>query len=204
MNLIKILRLSQSKAGIICLLIGLVGPGAANSSEPCVETDQVACAPINMRPTSATIKQENPAQNTNMYTLFYSGGILSNQLPLAQTLEAPTNPDTKIITTDGITTNSNQSGDALVQEAAYSLGLLTLRENFYNHGYIDRKTTQKCLREYGYKGKIDGIWGDKTYFALLSYQEPDMALKEDGIFDGIKNIVANFRKCDEVLEQIIE
>jgi hypothetical protein len=31
-----------------------------------------------------------------------------------------------------------------------------------------------------------------------------MALKEDGIFDGIKNIVANFRKCDEVLEQIIE
>jgi hypothetical protein len=60
------------------------------------------------------------------------------------------------------------------------------------------------LRRYGYNGKIDGIWGDKTYFALISYQEPDIDLSDSSVFDGIKNIVANLRNCDEVLNQIIK
>ena len=158
------------------MLLGSIGPNSAYSSETCIETDQVACEPVAMLSTPVMIGEKTPTANANMQALFYSGGILSNQLPLAAAFEAPISLETKLVTTDDNTTNSNQSGDALVQEAAYSLGLLTLRENFYNHGYIDRKTTQKCLREYGYKGKIDGIWGDKTYFALLSYQEPDVDL----------------------------
>ena len=58
--------------------------------------------------------------------------------------------------------------------------------------------------DYGYDGKIDGVWGDKTYFALLSYQDAHIKLEESSFFNGIKKIVANFRNCDEVLDQILE
>ena len=204
MDLARVLRSPQCWPGIICLLLGSIGPNSAYSSEACIETDQVACAPVAMLSTTVMIGEKAPTANANMQALFYSGGILSNQLPLDSASKAPISLETKLVMTDDNTTDSYQSGSEIVQEAAYSLDLLTLRENFYNHTHTNRKISQKCLKKYGYRGKIDGIWGDKTYFALLSYQEPDLDLHESGFFDDIKNMVANFRNCDEVLEQIIE
>jgi len=204
MNLARVLKLPQCRTGVICLLLSLVGPSIANSSENCIETDQVACEPVAMLSKALLTDKEIPKANANMHALFYSGGILSNQLPLSSASKAPISLETKLVMTDDNTTDTYQSGSEIVQEAAYSLDLLTLRENFYNHTHTNRKISQKCLKKYGYRGKIDGIWGDKTYFALLSYQEPDLDLHESGFFDDIKNMVANFRNCDEVLEQIIE
>ena len=204
MDLARVLKLPQCRTGIIFLLLGLVGPSLANSSETCIETDQVACEPVAMLSTAVLIDEDTPKANAKMHALFYSGGILSNQLPLAPSSEAPISLATKLVTTDDNAKESHQPGSGLTQEAAYSLDLLALRENFYDHSHTNRKITQKCLKNYGYRGKIDGIWGDKTYFALLSYQEPDIGSEESGFFDDIKNIVANFRNCDEVLDQIIE
>jgi len=204
MDLARVVRSPQCWPGIICLLLGSISPNSAYSSETCIETDQVACEPVAMLSTTVMIGEKAPTANANMQALFYSGGILSNQLPLDSASKAPISLETKLVMTDDNTTDSYQSGSEIVQEVAYSLDLLTLRENFYNHTHTNRKISQKCLKKYGYRGKIDGIWGDKTYFALLSYQEPDLDLHESGFFDDIKNMVANFRNCDEVLEQIIE
>ena len=204
MDLARVLKLPQCRPGIICLFLSLFGPSLANSSETCIETDQVACEPVAILSTAVLFDKKTPKANANMHALFYSGGILSNQLPLAPSSEAPVSLATKLVTNDDNAKESYQPGSELTQEAAYSLDLLALRENFYDHSHTNRKITQKCLKKYGYRGKIDGIWGDKTYFALLSYQEPDMGLEESGFFDDIKNIVANFRNCDEVLDQIIE
>ena len=204
MNLARVLKSPQCLPGIICLLLGSVGPNLANSSETCIETDQVACDPVTIISTSVMIGEETPKANANMHALFYSGGILSNQLPLSSASKAPISLETELVTIDGNTTNSYQSESEIVQEAAYTLDLLTLRENFYNHSHTNRKVSQKCLKKYGYRGKIDGVWGDKTYFALLSYQEPDINLHESGFFEDIKNMLANFRNCDAVLEQIIK
>ena len=204
MDLARVLKLPQCRPGIICLFLSLFGPSLANSSETCIETDQVACEPAAILSTAVLFDEKTPKANANMHALFYSGGILSNQLPLAPNSEAPISLETKLVTTDDNANESYQPGSELIQKAAYSLDLLALRENFYDHSHTNRKITQKCLKKYGYRGKIDGIWGDKTYFALLSYQEPDIALDESGFFDDIKNMVANFRNCDAVLDQIIE
>ena len=204
MDLARVLKLTQCQPGIICLLLSLVGPSSAISSETCIETRQVGCEPVVMLSTALIIDTETPKTSSNMHALFYSGGILSKQLPLAPTSTSPISLETMLVTTDDDATNSYKPGGDLIEEAAYSLDLLTLRENFYDHSYTNRKITQKCLKKYGYRGKIDGIWGDKTYFALLSYQEPDIEIQESGFFDDIKNMVANFRNCDEVLDQLVE
>ena len=204
MDLARVLKLPQCRPDIICLLLSLVGPSSAISSETCIETRQVGCEPVVMLSTALIIDTETPKTSSNMHALFYSGGILSKQLPLTPTSTSPINLETMLVTTVDDTTNSYKPGGDLIQEAAYSLDLLTLRENFYDHSYTNRKITQKCLKKYGYRGKIDGIWGDKTYFALLSYQEPDIEIQESGFFDDIKNMVANFRNCDEVLDQLVE
>lgn len=200
----ELMKLTQCTVGIICFIMSFVIPTTINASEPCVETDQVACDPVKMRDTLGEINKKSANMNTNMYALFYSGGILSNQLPSPTTFEAQITPDTKVVRALSMKGDTDQSENDSINETSYSLDLLTLRENFYNHNHSNRTTTQKCLREYGYKGKIDGIWGDKTYFALLSYQEPNIELKDNGIFSGIQNIIADFRNCDEILDQIIE
>ena len=183
--------------------MGLICPNLGNSSETCIETSQVACENVPILSKEVKTEQEHSKANGNMDALFYSGSILSNQLPLSTSVDIIIDPSTEPVKTNVIPANY-QSGSGLIQEAAYGLDLLTLREKFYNTSHDDRRTTQKCLRRYGYNGKIDGIWGDKTYFALISYQEPDIDLTDNSVFDGIKNIVANLRNCDEVLNQIIK
>jgi hypothetical protein len=183
--------------------MGLICPNLGNSSETCIETSQVACENVPILSKEVKTEQEHAKANGNMDALFYSGSILSNQLPLSTSVDIIIDPSTEPVKTDIIPANY-KSGSGLVQDAAYGLDLLTLREKFYNTSHDDRRTTQKCLRRYGYNGKIDGIWGDKTYFALISYQEPDIDLTDNSVFDGIKNIVANLRNCDAVLNQIIK
>ena len=203
MDFKKITRVKCFRPAFTFLLMGLIGPNLGSSSETCIETSQVACENVPILSKEVKTEQEHAKANGNMDALFYSGSILSNQLPLSTSVDIIIDPSTEPVKTDVIPANY-QSGSGLIQEAAYGLDLLTLREKFYNTSHDDRRTTQKCLRRYGYNGKIDGIWGDKTYFALISYQEPDIDLTDNSVFDGIKNIVANLRNCDEVLNQIIK
>lgn len=203
MDFKKITRAKRFRPTFTFLLMCLICPNLGNSSETCIETSQVACENVPILSKEVKTEQEHAKANGNMDALFYSGSILSNQLPLSTSVDIMIDPSTETVKTDVIPANY-QSGSGLIQEAAYGLDLLTLREKFYNTSHDDRRTTQKCLRRYGYNGKIDGIWGDKTYFALISYQEPDIDLTDNSVFDGIKNIVANLRNCDEVLNQIIK
>ena len=203
MDFKKITRVKRFRPAFTFLLMGLICPNLGSSSETCIETSQVACENVPILSKEVKTEQEHAKANGNMDALFYSGSILSNQLPLSTSVDIIIDPSTEPVKTDVIPANY-QSGSGLIQEAAYGLDLLTLREKFYNTSHDDRRTTQKCLRRYGYNGKIDGIWGDKTYFALISYQEPDIDLTDNSVFDGIKNIVANLRNCDEVLNQIIK
>jgi len=203
MDLKKITRVKRFRPTFTILLMGLICPNLGNPSETCTETGQVACENVPTLSKEVKTEQEHAKANGNMDALFYSGSILSNQLPLSTSVDIIIDPSTEPVRTDIIPANY-QSGSGLIQEAAYGLDLLTSREKFYNASYDDRRTTQKCLRRYGYNGKIDGIWGDKTYYALISYQEPDIDLTGNSVFDGIKNIVANLRNCDEVLNQIIK
>ena len=203
MDFKKITRAKRFRPAFTFLLMGLICPNLGNSSETCIETSQVACENVPILSKEVKTEQEHAKANGNMDALFYSGSILSNQLPLSTSVDIIIDPSTEPVKTDIIPANY-QSGSGLIQDAAYGLDLLTLREKFYNTSHDDRRTTQKCLRRYGYNGKIDGIWGDKTYFALISYQEPDIDLTDNSVFDGIKNIVANLRNCDEVLNQIIK
>ena len=203
MDFKKITRAKRFRPAFTFLLMSLICPNLGNSSETCIETSQVACENVPILSKEVKTEQEHAKANGNMDALFYSGSILSNQLPLSTSVDIIIDPSTETVKTDVIPANY-QSGSGLIQEAAYGLDLLTLREKFYNTSHDDRRTTQKCLRRYGYNGKIDGIWGDKTYFALISYQEPDIDLTDNSVFDGIKNIVANLRNCDEVLNQIIK
>ena len=203
MDFKKITRAKRFRPAFTFLLMGLICPNLGSSSEICIETSQVACENVPILSKEVKTEQEHAKANGNMDALFYSGSILSNQLPLSTSVDIIIDPSTEPVKTDVIPANY-QSGSGLIQEAAYGLDLLTLRKKFYITSHDDRRTTQKCLRRYGYNGKIDGIWGDKTYFALISYQEPDIDLTDNSVFDGIKNIVANLRNCDEVLNQIIK
>ena len=200
----RLLVLSNYFIGIFSFSIILIFSNFVNASEPCVETYQVDCgsfdAPYpNKKPNQIMAKSE-----TKMQTLFYSGGILSNQIPSTSKLRTEINYESAFLDSTNIPENNSQINNNLIDAGVANVKLLILRKNFYDHSDKNRRTTQKCLRDYGYNGKIDGVWGDKTYFALLSYQEADIEVEESNIFDGIRNIVANFRNCDEVLDQILE
>ena len=203
MDFKKITRITHLRPAFTFLLMAIICPNPGNSSETCIETSQVACENVPILSKEVKTEQERSRANGNMDALFYSGSILSNQLSPATSVDVIMDPSTEPVKTNVIAANY-QSGSGLIQEAVDSLDLLTLRKKFYSSSYDDRRTTQKCLRRYGYNGKIDGIWGDKTYFALISYQEPDIDLTDNSVFDSIKNIMANLRNCDEVLDQIIK
>ena len=193
----------KSALGFIGFFIALIAPGIAISNEICIDTYQVDCGHPNMLSTKTKNDGSMPKSEMNMQSLFYSGGILSNQLSLTPSTPTPVSYSTTIISPKNVSVNNLKSDNDLNQIALDSSNLIDLRENFYNQSDKNRRTVQKCLRKYGYNGKIDGVWGDNTYLALLSYQKPDKGTSVNGFFDGIKDIVASLRKCDEILDNTL-
>lgn len=200
-NLVLLLK---SSLAIISFTITLIVPLVGNASETCIETYQVDCEHVDTPSTNAPINQFSPTTPTNMHALFYSGGILNNQVAPASNAGVQIDQKQALLNTHEAADSIVQQDNNMIEVAVDNLNLILLRENFYDHSDKNRRTTQKCLRNYGYDGKIDGVWGDKTYFALLSYQDAHIGLEESSFFNGIKKIVANFRNCDEVLDQILE
>ena len=194
----------KSGVGSIGLFITLIVPGIATSNETCIDTYQVDCANLKTLSTKTKNDRSITKSERNMQSLFYSGGILSNQLSLTPSTPTPVNYSSTVISPKNVSVENLKSDNDLNQVAVDNSNFIDLRENFYNQSDKNRRTVQKCLRKYGYNGKIDGIWGDNTYFALLSYQEPDMSSSVNGFFDGIKDIVASLRKCDEILDNTLE
>ena len=80
--------------------------------------------------------------------------------------------------------------------------MLDLKSFVVNGELISTHLFQTYLNEIhpGYSGLIAA----SEFMYLNESEEPDMALNESGLFDDIKNMVANFRNCDAVLDQIIE
>ena len=200
-NLVLLLK---SSLAIISFIIVLIVPLTGNASETCIETYQVDCEDVDTPTASAQLGQFSPTTPTNMHTLFYSGGILNNQVAPSSKVGVQIDQKQALLSTHEANDSIVKKENNMIEAAVDNLNLILLRENFYDHSDKNRRTTQKCLRNYGYDGKIDGVWGDKTYFALLSYQDAHIGLEESSFFNGIKKIVANFRNCDEVLDQILE
>jgi hypothetical protein len=101
---------------------------------------------------------------------------------------------------DSFRSNTSTSGleNGLKQNGLYN----EISNQFRNFDISGRKKIQRCLRYGSYQGKIDGLWGNQTFDAIVSFDETSkltMQVAEEHIFSKIKNIFSNKKFCRNLI-----
>ena len=146
-----------------------------------------------------------PSEKTKTFditTLYYSGGILSNQSSsygFSSSLEGKNVVGSQIreaLVEDSFKSNTPTSGlaNGLRQNELYN----KISNQFRSFDISDRKRIQRCLRYGSYQGKIDGLWGNQTFDAIVSFDETSeltIQVTEEHLFSKLKNIFSNKKFC---------
>ena len=146
-----------------------------------------------------------PSEKTKTFditTLYYSGGILSNQSSsygFSSSLEVKNVVGSQIreaLVEDSFKSNTPTSGlaNGLRQNELYN----KISNQFRSFDISDRKRIQRCLRYGSYQGKIDGLWGNQTFDAIVSFDETSeltIQVTEEHLFSKLKNIFSNKKFC---------
>ena len=142
------------------------------------------------------------AKAFDITTLYYSGSILSNQsssYEFSSPLEgknAVGSQTREALVEDSFRSNIPTSGleNGLRQNELYN----EISNQFRSFDTSGRKKIQRCLRYGSYQGKIDGLWGNQTFDAIVSFDETSklaIQVTEEHIFSKLKNIFSNKKFC---------
>ena len=146
-----------------------------------------------------------PSEKTKTFditTLYYSGGILSNQsssYEFSSPLEgknAVGSQTREALVEDSFRSNIPTSGleNGLRQNELYN----EISNQFRSFDTSGRKKIQRCLRYGSYQGKSDGLWGNQTFDAIVSFDETSeltIQVTEEHLFSKLKNIFSNKKFC---------
>ena len=189
----------------ILVLLMVVFPISAPAKEQCAGPDDDG--PVCHQETVDTIFVST--ENTKSFDItkfYYSGSILSNQsssYEFASLLEGKDVVGSQIreaLVEDSFRSNTSTSGieNGLKQNGLYN----EISNQFRNFDISGRKKIQRCLRYGSYQGKIDGLWGNQTFDAIVSFDETSkltMQVAEEHIFSKIKNIFSNKKFCRNLI-----
>ena len=183
------------------VLLMVIFPISTLAKEQCAGPD--GNGPVCHQETVDTIVV--PTEKTKAFdvtTLYYSGSILSNQLSsyeFSSPLEgknAVGSQTREALVEDSFRSNIPTSGleNGLRQNELYN----EISNQFRSFDTSGRKKIQRCLRYGSYQGKIDGLWGNQTFDAIVSFDETsELAIQvtEEHIFSKLKNIFSNKKFC---------
>ena len=195
MKIAKLYRFNQPAKHLAMALLMTSMPNIAKAEKQCIKgnEDSKFCQDFKPLNTSDDLKK---TQTSSSLALYYSGGILSGTLPsleLKEQLEIISLANAKL-TADTDEKFSEISEPSLDTSEIYK----EIRKRFRNLDLITRKKVQKCLLYGSYQGDVDGLWGRRTFEAIVNYEEDlNIQIAEEGAhtFKKLQNIFSGKKNC---------
>ena len=72
---------------------------------------------------------------------------------------------------------------------------------------VQKKDIQKCLRYGSYTAKVDGLWGNQTFEAIIDFKneiEIGNENQRDSVISKIKGVFSNKETCYKFINEIFE
>lgn len=142
--------------------------------------------------------------------LYYSGGIL-HQANISSPNAINLNPQNTKLETKQL----NVDADAHPQEVEISHNkqivrgeLYTLFKNkFLMFSKAKKKKIQVCLKRYEPSLKIDGLWGDRTFAAIINSKVPEekeAPQDKKTVFSALKSIFKGKSSCNTLMTHLLK
>jgi hypothetical protein len=179
-------------------------PGLALSKSYCVGEygSIIACQKEENETISSQLQMRKEYSVTALY---YSGGILHNGVLLNET-----NPSLKPPSPKGFQANNDLALEieTLVDEDADSTDLYSkIGAKFRSMKKAQKKDIQKCLRYGSYTAKVDGIWGNQTFEAIIDLKneiEIGNESQRGSVISKIKGVFSNKETCYELINDVFD
>ena len=189
---------------IVITLLLVVHPFTISAQGNCVDQHGISAFCQEEKLTDVTEKlQKN--EDVSVATLYYSGSILQNKVlingfgtPLEMTNVTNAEPVDALASDISTPISPVDEADDLYKK---------ISGKFRNFDSGGRKKIQKCLRYGSYSAKVDGLWGDQTFDAIIDFQNAiKIAQKDDeqSVFSKLKNVFSNKNTCYDLINDIFQ
>jgi hypothetical protein len=142
------------------------------------------------------------------YQLYYSGSILQAPQPsqtsaYLKTNSGETKKQVNVESSDLLAPQNGQlsSTTAIPEISQYEL----FKGKFQDLNNARRKKIQKCLKTEFDNVKVDGIWGDITFSALINWKnslDEDSPTEPDSLLIKLKSILSNKNSCNQFITEL--
>ena len=197
-------RFNQPAKHLAVALLVTSMPNIAKAEKQCIKGNENSKFCQNFKPLNTS---DNPKgiQNSSALALYYSGGILSNLQPGVE-------PKKQLETVSSANANLTVETDEQFSEISEpnldtSKLYNKIRKRFRNLDLIPRKKIQKCLLHGTYQGDVDGLWGPRTFEAIVNYEEDlnSQIIEEGGhTFKKIQEIFSGKKNCKRLVMDTFE
>ena len=137
--------------------------------------------------------------------LYYSGGILHSRDHLNET-----EPSLKPPSPTGFKANNDLALEieTLVDEDSDTKDLYSkIEAKFRSMKKVQKKDIQKCLRYGSYSAKVDGIWGNQTFEAIIDLKNEIEIVNEsqrDSVISKIKGAFSKKETCYKFINDVFD
>ena len=142
--------------------------------------------------------------------LYYSGGIL-HQANISSPNAITLNPQNTKLETKQL----NVDADASTQEVEISHNKQNARGELYSlikdkflmFSKAKKKKIQVCLKRYEPSLKIDGLWGDRTFAAIINTKVPEQKeapQDKQTVFSALKSIFKGKSSCNTLMTHLLK
>ncbi|MDB4197654.1 hypothetical protein N9777_05150 [Ascidiaceihabitans sp.] len=197
-------RLNQPAKHLTLVLLMISIPNISKAEKQCIKGNENSkfCQyfiPLN---TSDNLKE---IQNSSALALYYSGGILSNLQP---SVEPKKQLETVSLANTKLTVDTDEQFSETSEPNLNTTGLYRkIRKRFRNLDLISRKKIQKCLLHGSYQGNIDGLWGTRTFQAIVNYEDDlNTQSAEEGVhtFKKVQEFFSGVKNCKRLVMDTFE
>ena len=189
---------------LILSLFFAVLPGLVLANAHCVgEFDSIL--PCQEREKEKVPLQSKIYQEYTATDLYYSGSILHNEILLNE-IDPPQEPPSPsgfgAFNDLDLETETVAAEDIDVKDLYSEIGA-----KFKSLKKVQKKDIQKCLRYGSYTAKVDGLWGNQTFEAIIDFKneiEIGNEDQRDSVISKIKGVFSNKETCYKFINEIFE
>ena len=189
---------------LILSLFFAVLPGLVLANAHCVEEFD-SILPCQEREKKKVSLQSKIYQEYTATDLYYSGSILHNEILLNE-IDPPQKPPSPTgfgaFNDLDLETETVAAEDIDVKDLYSEIGA-----KFKSLKKVQKKDIQKCLRYGSYTAKVDGLWGNQTFEAIIDFKneiEIGNEDQRDSVISKIKGVFSNKETCYKFINEIFE
>jgi len=209
----QILKFSKAKDIMIAMLYGFnqlakhLSIALLVTSMPNISKAENQCIKGNENPkfcqyfttlnTSDNLKETH---NSSALALYYSGSITSNLQP---DTEPKKQLETVSLDNATLTVDTDEEFSEISEPNLDTTELYNkIGKQFRNLDLISRKKIQRCLLHGAYQGDVDGLWGKRTFEAIVNYEADLNTQNVEGrvhAFKKIQEIFSGRKNCKRLV-----